>query len=98
MKPLLFIILGALVIGGLILHDDGSVQKPTPITKPYVAPTPAQKRAQERKSVVESCNNFMESIALNTYSELSISQRGMKAACDAQLQHPDQEIIRADAR
>jgi hypothetical protein len=98
MKTLLIVVAALFVMVGLaMLRDTDPVQKPTPITN-HVAPTPAEKRAQERKSVVASCNAYMESIRLYTYSELSISQRGMKAACEGQLQYPDLDIIKADAR
>jgi hypothetical protein len=95
MKTLLIVIVALFAMVGLAMLHSDPVQKPAPITN-NVAPTPAEKRAQERKSVVASCNAYMDSIRLYTYSELSISQRGMKAACEGQLQYPDQEIIKAD--
>jgi hypothetical protein len=97
MKYIMIVFVAVIAMVGLAMLHDDPVQKPTPITN-YVAPTPAEKRAQERKSVVASCNAYMESIRLYTYSELSMSQRGMREACQAQLQYPDQEIIKADAR
>jgi hypothetical protein len=50
---------------------------------------------QERhQKTLQNCAELLKGWEFKTYSELSVTERQMKAACEAQLLHPDQDIIR----
>ena len=52
--------------------------------------TPQQRHAK----TLENCTELMKSWEFKTYSELSVEERRMKAACTEQLAHPDQDAIK----
>ena len=49
---------------------------------------------QRHQKTLENCASILKSWEFKTYSELSVTERQMKAACTEQLRHPDQEIIK----
>jgi hypothetical protein len=52
--------------------------------------TPAERHAK----TLENCASLLKSWEFKTYSELSVTERQIKAACTEQLSHPDQDIIK----
>lgn len=53
--------------------------------------TPEQQQAETLKN----CVDLLRSWEFKTYSELSITERRMKAACTQQLAHPDAQVFRS---
>ncbi len=49
---------------------------------------------QRHAKTLENCATFIKSMEFKTYSELSVEERKMKAACTEQLLNPDKEIIK----
>ena len=49
---------------------------------------------QRHTKTLENCGSILKSMEFKTYSELSVTERQMTSACDEQLLHPDQEIIK----
>ena len=52
--------------------------------------TPEQRHAE----TLRNCASLLKSWEFKTYSELSVAERQMQAACIDQLNHPDQDIIK----
>lgn len=52
--------------------------------------TPPQRHAK----TLENCASLIKSMEFKTYSELSVTERRMKAACTEQILNPDKEIIK----
>jgi hypothetical protein len=50
--------------------------------------------AERHAKTLENCASLMKSWEFKTYSELSVTERQMKAACTEQLAHPEQDIIK----
>jgi hypothetical protein len=74
----LFVVL--LIIGSAMQQSD---------TDAFNRLTPAQRHAK----TLENCASLLKSYEYKTYSELSVTDRQVQAACTEQLSHPDQEII-----
>lgn len=49
---------------------------------------------QQHQKTLENCVYLLKSWEFKTYSELSVTERRMQAACSEQLLHPDQDIIK----
>jgi hypothetical protein len=49
---------------------------------------------QRHGKTLENCAGLLKGWEFKTYSELSVTERQMKAACTEQLLHPDREIIK----
>jgi hypothetical protein len=49
---------------------------------------------QRHRKTLENCADMVKSMEFKTYTELSVTERQMKAACTEQLLHPDQDIIK----
>jgi hypothetical protein len=50
--------------------------------------------AQRHAKTLQNCAELLKSWEFKTYSELSVTERRMQAACTEQLRHPDEDVIR----
>jgi hypothetical protein len=51
---------------------------------------PPEQRHQE---TLQNCVSLLKSYEFQTYSELSVTDRRMKATCEEQMAHPDQDVF-----